>query len=61
MQSHLFVPLFWLQNYPTDIIMKMIFHVDERKITRILRRTLTAINESLENLITWPTETEFKK
>jgi hypothetical protein len=41
--------------------MKMIFDVDERKITRILRRTLTAIYESLETLIKWPTETEFEE
>jgi hypothetical protein len=41
--------------------MKMIFLLDERKITRILRRTLTAIYESLRNLITWPTDTEFEK
>jgi len=59
MQSHLFVTWFWLRNYPTDIIMKMIFNVDERKITRILRLTLITTNESLETLITWPTETEF--
>jgi len=37
------------------------FLVEERKITRILRCTLTAIYESLENLITWPTETEFEE
>jgi hypothetical protein len=60
-QCHLFIALFWLHNYPTDVIMKMIFHVDERKMTRILRCTLTAINESLETLITWPTETEFEE
>jgi hypothetical protein len=61
MQSHLFITLFWLRNYPTDIIMKMIFHVDERKITRILRRTLTSIYESLGNLISWPTDAEFEE
>jgi hypothetical protein len=52
MQSHLFITLFWLRNYPTDIVMKATFHLDERKITRVLRQTLTAIYESLEDMIT---------
>lgn len=61
MQSHLFITLFWLRNYPTDIVMKATFHLDERKITRVLRRTLTAIYESLEDMITWPTDNEFEE
>jgi hypothetical protein len=61
LQSHLFITLFWLRNYPTDIVMKATFHLDERKITRVLRRTLTAIYESLEDMITWLTNNEFEK
>jgi hypothetical protein len=60
LKSHLFITLLWLRHYPTDLMMKAIFCLDQRKITRILNRTLTAACESLEYLIAWPSDSEFE-
>jgi hypothetical protein len=58
-KAHLFITLFWLRQYPTDAAMACIFGLDRRKITRILRRTLTALHEALRDIVSWPTDAEF--
>jgi len=60
MKAHLFITLFWLRQYPADAAMACIFGLDRRKVTRILRRTLTAIHEALRDVVSWPTDTEFE-
>jgi hypothetical protein len=60
MKEHLFITLFWLRQYPTDAAMACIFGLDRRKVTRTLRRILTALHEALHDVVSWPTDTEFE-
>jgi len=58
-QTMLFLTLFWLANYPTLNLMGAIFHLHQRTITQILKRTLVGLKQVFQNEIHWPTDEEF--
>jgi hypothetical protein len=49
--THLFITLYWLRNYPTNAILAAQFGLDNRDVTRILNRTLMALDEALDFVI----------
>jgi hypothetical protein len=59
--THLFITLYWLRDYPTNAILTAQFGLDKRDVTRILNRTLMALDEALDFVIEWPIDEEFEE
>src|SRR5690606_11048716 len=59
--SHMvFITLFFLYHYPTLEFMSGVFLLHPRDITRIIKRTLTAMAQVLEKEVKWPSDSEFE-
>ena len=58
-ESHLFITLFWLKNYPTNYLLSIIFCIDQLTLSRIIKKTLICLDLSLNFLIKWPTDQMF--
>ena len=60
--SHMvFMTLFFLHQYPTLSFMSTLFLLHEREVTRILKRSLSAMASVLEKDIQWPSDHEFEE
>lgn len=57
----LFITLSWLAHYPTLSFISVFFHLHERTVTQILKRTLAALHVTLKDEIRWPTDAEFQR
>ena len=57
----LFLTLFWMAHYPTLSFIRSLFHIHERTITRILKRTIIGLSQALAHEIRWPMDEEFEQ
>lgn len=55
-----FLLLFWLAHYPTLSMMRCIFNIHERTITKILKRTVIGAAKVLRSDIQWPSDQDFE-
>jgi hypothetical protein len=56
---HLFITLYWLRQYPTVVNFETIFGICSWAFTRLVNRTLIALDSTLEDATPWPTDDEF--
>lgn len=56
---HLFLTLYWLRQYPTVVNFETIFGISSWTFSRLINRTLVALDSTLEDTATWPTDDEF--
>jgi hypothetical protein len=58
---HLFLTLYWLRQYPTVVNFEIIFGIPSWAFSRLINRTLVALDSTLEDTATWPTDDEFSE
>jgi hypothetical protein len=58
---HLFLTLYWLRQYPTVVNFETIFGIPSWAFSRLINRTLVALDSTLEDTATWPTDDEFSE
>ena len=59
--SFIFLTLFWLRHYLTIEVLSILFKIDPRSCTRILKRTTVAMAKTLQNEIRFPPDEEMNK
>jgi len=58
---HLFLTLYWLRQYPTVVNFETIFSIPSWAFSRLINRTLVALDSTLEDTATWPDDDEFEE
>lgn len=58
---HLFITMYWLRQYPTVVNFETIFGIPSWAFTRLVNRTLNALDLTVEDATPWPTDDEFCK
>lgn len=58
---HLFITMYWLLQYSTVVNFETIFGIPRWAFTRLVNRTLIALDSTVEDATPWPTDDEYCK